>query len=81
MIDETDRLLRQAYHDWLPHVVQATSQTGPGRARVVKVVVSATLTRDPSKIERLQLHNPRYIAMSAADYRQVVSLSAMQSCC
>ncbi len=37
--------------------------------RVVKFVVSATLTRDPSKIERLGLHCPRYVAMGAGDHR------------
>ena len=37
--------------------------------RVIKLVVSATLTRDPSKLQRLHLHHPRYIATSAADHR------------
>jgi ATP-dependent RNA helicase DDX51/DBP6 len=36
---------------------------------VLKMIVSATLTQDPSKIERLQLHCPRFIAVSAQDYR------------
>jgi ATP-dependent RNA helicase DDX51/DBP6 len=40
------------------------------RSRVVKLVMSATLTRDPSKIGALKLHCPRYIAMSATDHRQ-----------
>lgn len=39
------------------------------RRRLVKVVASATLTRDPSKIQRLGLHCPRYIAVSAEDHR------------
>ena len=108
VVDETDRLLRQAYQDWLPKVMAALQQpwaaaaAGGGPAapavgggwgardaaglaapeqqqeqqqqqasgrqparRVVKFVVSATLTRDPSKIDRLGLHCPRYIAMSA----------------
>jgi len=30
-----------------------------GYPRPVKVVVSATLTRDPSKLQRLELHCPR----------------------
>ncbi|GIM00715.1 hypothetical protein Vretimale_5665 [Volvox reticuliferus] len=34
--------------------------------RVVKVVVSATLTRDPAKLQRLALHNPRFVATTAA---------------
>ena len=84
VVDETDRLLRQSYQNWLPHVVEATARAPPGSAdpsagrvglagacasRVVKVVASATLTRDPSKIERLALHCPRYLALSTADHR------------
>ena len=93
IVDETDRLLRQAYQGWLPKVMaalhggsgssgassassehqqgseeqqQQQQQDAPQPARrVVKFVVSATLTRDPSKIDRLQLTCPRYIAMSA----------------
>jgi ATP-dependent RNA helicase DDX51/DBP6 len=37
--------------------------------RVVKFIVSATLTKDPSKMDRLGLYCPRYIAMAAEDYR------------
>jgi ATP-dependent RNA helicase DDX51/DBP6 len=122
VVDETDRLLRQAYQDWLPTVTAAlhgrqhgdcsggglvgpaepspagepaaaaqgqaeppalqqcdlqhqpgSQQQEPERGwqarRVVKFVVSATLTRDPSKINRLGLHCPRYIAMSAGRCR------------
>jgi len=80
VIDEADRLLRQAYQDWLPFVTAATepprephSQGGSwgslDRQRVIKIIASATLTRDPSKIDRLALHCPRYIALGAADHR------------
>eukprot|EP00798_Chlamydomonas_sp_ICE-L_P014822 gene14822-20875_t len=94
VVDETDRLLRQSYQEWLPHVLghlEAASHTqkawatacstysafgGKGAEmpfshmhRVVKLVVSATLTRDPSKLQRLALHCPRYIATSAEDHR------------
>ena len=79
MVDETDRLLRQAYQDWLPHVAGLTSRASPAAAGggaehdaagAVKVVASATLTQDPAKIGRLELHAPRYIAMSSTDHRQ-----------
>lgn len=64
VIDETDRMLRQAYQSWLPKVLdRVRSRT------VLKFVVSATLTRDPSKIDRLELVYPRYIAMSSEDHR------------
>ena len=69
VVDEADRLLRQAYQDWLPFVVAAAeAQQGFG-CGVLKFVASATLTRDPAKIERLGLHCPRYLALEAADTR------------
>lgn len=94
VVDEADRLLQQAYQEWLPQVLAAithraacaAADAGSGgggiggggaggggwRRPVVKIVASATLTRDPSKIERLALHCPRYIAVSAEDHRSVV---------
>lgn len=79
VVDEADRLLRQAYQEWLPQVLAAVAHRTDGggggcsggswRRRVVKVLASATLTRDPSKIDRLALHCPRYIAVSAEDHR------------
>ena len=154
VVDETDRLLRQSFQEWLPHVNQALAAAGGSMAawagasgpaalpisqqrcapsaapglrppaapaatpygpllsdtasilpptglagtqpsnvcpthpppppapdhqppaapppcrrrlpgRVVKIIVSATLTRDPAKLQRLRLHQPRFIAMSA----------------
>lgn len=74
MVDETDRMLRQSYQDWLPYLTAAlAAQQRPLHHRVVKVVVSATLTRDPSKVERLGLHCPRYIAMTSQDHRSAFS--------
>lgn len=72
VVDEADRLLRQAYQDWLPFVVAAAGAQQAQRAcggAVLKFVASATLTRDPAKIERLGLHCPRYLALEAADSR------------
>eukprot|EP00897_Mesotaenium_endlicherianum_P006212 jgi/Mesen1/5619/ME000282S04781 len=100
VVDETDRLLRQAYQDWLPTVLAAANagcdkwQKGDASVprpfgpictvrreckeaglrgvltpRLVKLLLSATLTRDPAKIMRLQLHHPLYIASSATDHR------------
>ena len=53
--DETDRLLRQEYHGWLPRLVQALGH----ERRVVKLMASATLTQDPAKLAQLHLHGPR----------------------
>lgn len=85
VVDEADRLLRQSYQGWLQKllsVVSPTSSRSHNRAtttnlavnattdkRLIKFIVSATLTRDPSKLERLQLHSPRYVAMTAEDHR------------
>ncbi|CAG9465644.1 unnamed protein product [Pedinophyceae sp. YPF-701] len=40
-----------------------------GERRVVKIVASATLTRDPAKIDKLALNCPKYIALTAQDQR------------
>ena len=68
VVDEADRLLRQSYQEWLPRVLAAAGRAhedasgaslgvraavAAGERRVVKIVASATLTRDPSKIARL----------------------------
>ena len=44
--------------------------------RIVKFVVSATLTRDPSKLDRLELQYPRYVALSSHDTDQRHKLPA-----
>ena len=72
VVDEADRLLRQSYQEWLPKVGAASGAGGgePGQGRrVVKVVASATLTRDPSKIARLGLTTPRYVAVTGGGQR------------
>ncbi|KAL2634035.1 hypothetical protein R1flu_005514 [Riccia fluitans] len=91
VVDETDRLLRQAYQDWLPNVLAAAVHDpaesglglssrnyvpglvrtlrrslhrgrGPAVPRLMKMVLSATLTRDPAKIGQLDLYRPIYVA-------------------
>ena len=65
VVDEADRLLRQSYHNWLPHVMAAIAAPPDiAKPRVVKILVSATLTRNPLSIERLGLHCPRYVVFS-----------------
>lgn len=97
VVDETDRLLRQDYQNWLPAVLAQLPPAPPpatpagaapraprppgGRApllplggapprRAVKLAVSATLTRDPSKLSRLDLHCPRFISMRSLGGRR-----------
>lgn len=79
VVDEADRLLRQTYQNWLPTVLRKLDDRDSGsgsndsiirpteKKRVQKFIVSATLTKDPSKLDRLRLQYPRYIAMMSQD--------------
>lgn len=69
VIDEADRLLRQSYHEWVKIILPTTTKNSGRFDRTVKFVVSATLTKDPSKLDRLGLCCPRFVAMVADDYR------------
>lgn len=85
VIDESDRLLRQAYQDWLPHTLNSVLAKGQtqqscfkGLARgfsgtnghhLMKMVLSATLTRDPAKIAQMKLCFPLLISASVEDKR------------
>jgi ATP-dependent RNA helicase DDX51/DBP6 len=42
----------------------SSGSSGSSSGHVLKLVVSATLTRDPSKLMRLELFCPRYIALT-----------------
>lgn len=60
VVDEADRLLRQAYHGWLGALrAVLLPRAGAAPRRVLQILVSATLTHDPSKLSRFKLHSPR----------------------
>lgn len=69
VIDEADRLLNQSYHGWLSKVLEATESTTGNihSSNVQKLLFSATLTRNPSKIASLHLFNPTYICVAEED--------------
>ncbi|OMO65756.1 hypothetical protein COLO4_31019 [Corchorus olitorius] len=101
VVDETDRLLREAYQSWLPTVLQLTQSNdeslfpypnsflsstfgslktmrkfgvergfkGKSHPRLVKMVLSATLTQDPSKLAQLSLHHPLLMTMGKKRYQ------------
>eukprot|EP00963_Diacronema_lutheri_P009343 scaffold840_cov344-Pavlova_lutheri.AAC.60 len=81
VVDESDRLLRQTYQDWLPKtLLSMKGRCHPGdlhhqqepmvlSPRPVKIVLSATLTRDPAKLGKLELHHPRYITLASTSQR------------
>ncbi|XP_065878818.1 DEAD-box ATP-dependent RNA helicase 1 isoform X2 [Euphorbia lathyris] len=101
VVDETDRLLREAYQSWLPTVLKMTQSYngsvqplpnsfpsfvfGPLRTirrcgvergfkgksypRLAKMVLSATLTQDPSKLSQLDLHHPLFLSTGQSRYQ------------
>jgi ATP-dependent RNA helicase DDX51/DBP6 len=78
VVDEADRLLRQGYQNWLAKVLTAIrSRANQGRTSpsppTLKFVVSATLTKDPSKLDRLELRYPRCVAMAAGNVVPMLS--------
>lgn len=100
VVDETDRLLGEAYQSWLPavlklshpsdevfaHCVEALSPSVCGSfktirrfgvergfkdkayPRLVKMLFSATLTRNPSKLGLLDLHHPLFLTTGQSRY-------------
>ncbi|KAG9157362.1 hypothetical protein Leryth_005014 [Lithospermum erythrorhizon] len=113
VVDETDRLLREAYQSWLPTVLQLTrpcSDTnfplcenltslgfgslktirrfgvergfnGKSCPRLVKMVLSATLTQDPSKLAQLDLHHPMLLTTGQNRYQLPELLRSFKVMC
>ncbi|CAE6512021.1 unnamed protein product [Rhizoctonia solani] len=73
VIDEADRLITQSFQDWLAQVLEATQPRKlnfpvteldePYHSSCQKLLFSATLTHDPSKIVPLGLRDPRYFVV------------------
>ncbi|KAG6382902.1 hypothetical protein SASPL_157377 [Salvia splendens] len=113
VVDETDRLLREAYQSWLPTVLQlARSSTnsqfpfgdainrpafvflktvrsfgvergfkGQPYPRLAKMVLSATLTQDPSKLAQLDLHHPLFLTTGKSRYQFPENLKSYKLVC
>ena len=74
VVDEADRILRQSYQNWTPQVMAAAGarrprtavgELGASRRRLKKILISATLTRDPARLAGLFLHAPRMLAAAS----------------
>ncbi|EXJ61860.1 hypothetical protein A1O7_02290 [Cladophialophora yegresii CBS 114405] len=78
VVDEADRLLNESYQEWVGVVKpalesQAATQRRdqllrhmrmtPPKRRVTKILLSATMTRDLSKLNALGLHNPKLVVL------------------
>ncbi|RDA88489.1 hypothetical protein CP532_6656 [Ophiocordyceps camponoti-leonardi (nom. inval.)] len=79
VVDEADKLMAQSFQGWLDRVLDRFRRTnGPFGARdfpdmaysgVRKVMVSATLKRDPGLVHRLALKRPRLLLLEGKDDR------------
>ncbi|XP_062162855.1 DEAD-box ATP-dependent RNA helicase 1 [Alnus glutinosa] len=113
VVDETDRLLREAYQSWLPTMLQLTRSNdesfypcasnvlpstfnslktirrfgvergfkGKPSPRLVKMVLSATLTQDPSKLALLDLHHPLFLTTGQRRYQLPEKLESYKLIC
>lgn len=83
VVDEMDRLLRQQYQRWLPKLLAATRPSDPAdplAPRTIKVTVSATLSRDPAKVARLELQAPRRAAHLPLGTQRLCAVCALYVC-
>ncbi|KAG6642111.1 hypothetical protein I3843_09G115900 [Carya illinoinensis] len=113
VVDETDRLLREAYQSWLPTVLRLTRSSdesfypcasnylppafnslktirrfgvergfkGKPSPRLMKMVLSATLTQDPSKLAQLDLHHPLFLTTGKRRYQLPEKLESYKLVC
>ncbi|XP_075482629.1 DEAD-box ATP-dependent RNA helicase 1 isoform X1 [Primulina tabacum] len=113
VVDETDRLLREAYQFWLPTVLKLAYSSnrcpyplsdtvrlstfgslrtirqfgvergfkGMPHPRLVKMVLSATLTQDPSKLAQLDLHHPLFLTSGPNRYHLPEQLKSFKVIC
>uniref|UniRef100_A0A7C9DIE0 ATP-dependent RNA helicase n=1 Tax=Opuntia streptacantha TaxID=393608 RepID=A0A7C9DIE0_OPUST len=113
VVDETDRLLREAYQSWLPTVLKLAQPSddvfaphaepfsplncgffktirrmgaerglkGIAYPRLVKMVLSATLTQDPGKLAQLDLHHPLFLTTGLTRYRFPEKLESYKVIC
>ena len=85
VIDEADRLLNESFQEWVEVVMPALSSNAATRSRdnllrelklevperkIQKVVLSATMTQDISKLISLGLRNPKLVVVGDAQKSQ-----------
>jgi ATP-dependent RNA helicase DDX51/DBP6 len=76
VIDEADKLLDQSFQQWLEvlmsRLTQASKATeginsGHSSARVTKIILSATMTRDLSLFSALKLYRPKFVLLEGRE--------------
>ena len=77
VVDEADRLLDQSFQEWIDVVIPALKQKIEPNDRpfgqrhqwipLRKIILSATMTNDFSKLTALDLHNPALVSLEGGD--------------
>ena len=69
VLDEADRLLNQSFQNWctelLTHLSQDKSSIDSLPGNIIKMIFSATLTTNTSKLHDLNLYNPKLYMMDS----------------
>ena len=91
VIDEVDRLLNESYQEWIEVVMPALQSRGATRLqdevlqkmglelpprRITKVILSATMTQDISKLNSLNLRNPRLLILDSGNSEESENMAA-----
>ena len=83
IVDEADRLLNQNFQDWCDLVmnkIESTESDGDRdidsvfKLKVIKIVLSATLTTNSEKLTHLRLFKPRLVIVNSDDTNELYQL-------
>lgn len=92
VVDEADRLLNESYQEWVAVVKPALEsqnatkardellrhmRMSPPKRKLTKILLSATMTRDLSKLDALGLQNPKLVVLAGST--EVESIEARPS--
>ncbi|KIX07850.1 uncharacterized protein Z518_02504 [Rhinocladiella mackenziei CBS 650.93] len=84
-VDEADRLLNESYQEWIEVVIPALESRAatmemdellrfmkmtPPRRKLIKILLSATMTRDVSKLNEMGLYNPKLVLLGSSDVNE-----------
>jgi ATP-dependent RNA helicase DDX51/DBP6 len=76
VVDEADKLLDQSFQQWLDIVMAGLGTRGkraPGRQRIRKIILSATMTRDLGQLNQLKLYRPKLIVLEGSNRSEETS--------
>ncbi|KAL3424156.1 DEAD/DEAH box helicase [Phlyctema vagabunda] len=69
VVDEADKLLDQSFQQWLEVVISNIgSKLTSTQARIRKIILSATMTRDIGQLNSLKLYRPKLVVLEGSSY-------------